>query len=173
LQESQLNKDPNSGISIKVTPDIEKLLFNYFVSGASVRSIHQQFGIKYGFSLQSLYTARDIYKWEQRRAAIFKVVRNDNDLNMAERVKDYQAFLDDLLSEAIIRFSDNSATGQNKNPFNTLKVTSIKDIKDLIDVMINLQNGGIRKYEVENTGSVQLSTKKQEKLLEILADDDE
>jgi len=152
---------------------LEKIFFPFFISGASIKGIHDQFGRKYDFGLQALYAARDFYKWEQRRNAILKVVRNDADLNMAERFKDYQAFFDDLLSEAIIRFQKNSASGQNTNPFNTLKVTNIKDMKELVEMIMTLQNGGIKKYEIENKGQVVLSTRKQSDLLEILARDDE
>lgn len=90
------------GNPLKITPDIEKMLFPYFVSGASIRSIHQQFGRKYDFALQTIYAARDFYKWEQRRNAIIRVARSTSDLEMAERFKDYMAFFDDLLSEAMI-----------------------------------------------------------------------
>ena len=165
-----------AGNPLKITPDIEKLLFPYFVSGASIRSIHQQFGRKYDFALQTLYTARDFYKWEQRRTAIIRVARSTSDLEMAERFKDYMAFFDDLLSEAMIRFKMNSDSGQNTNPFNTLKVTNVKDMKELVELIAMLKNGGVKKSEVDvnTTNNVpKLSDKKRAKLLEILADDDD
>jgi len=162
------------GNPLKITPDVEKMLFPYFISGASIRSIHQQFGRKYDFALQTLYAARDFYKWEQRRTAIIRVARSTSDLEMAERFKDYMAFFDDLLSEAMIRFKMNSDSGQNTNPFNTLKVTNVKDMKELIEMISQLKNGGVKKSEIELNGTApKLSNNKRAKLLEVLAEDDE
>jgi len=164
-----------AGNPLKITPDVEKMLFPYFISGASIRSIHQQFGRKYDFALQTLYSARDFYKWEQRRTAIIRVARSTSDLEMAERFKDYMAFFDDLLSEAMIRFKMNSESGQNTNPFNTLKVTNVKDMKELVDLIAMLKNGGVKKSELDiNHGnSPKLSDTKRARLLEVLAEDDE
>jgi hypothetical protein len=170
LEESKRNK---SGINMKIVPDIEKILFPYYIAGASLRSIEQQFGDRFGFGLGALSNARDFYKWEERRKAIRGTVMNDNALQMAERTKDYMAFFDDLLSEAMIRFKDNSSKGNNSNPFNTLKVSNIKDIKDLTELMVNLANGGVKKVEVESKGGIKLSDKKASRLLEILSEDED
>jgi hypothetical protein len=165
------------GKEIKITPEIEKMLFPYYIAGASVRSIYQQFGTKFGFSMVTLYNAKDFYLWEQRRAAIRKKVMNDADSAIALRMKDYMTFLDDLLSEAIIRFKDNSDTNNNKNPFNTLKITSIKDIKDTIELMFTMLHGGTKKIDLNNTGNVNVNVKldgdKRSKILAALADEDD
>lgn len=163
------------GNPLKITPDIEKMLFPYFVSGASIRSIHQQFGRKYDFALQTIYAARDFYKWEQRRNAIIRVARSTSDLEMAERFKDYMAFFDDLLSEAMIRFKMNSESGNNSNPFNTLKVTNVKDMKELIEMIAQLKNGGVKKSEmdVNHNNIPKMSDSKRSRLLEILAEDED
>ena len=64
------------GNPLKITPDVEKLLFPYFVSGASIRSIAQQFGRKYDFALQTLYAARDFYKWERSMLCLAGTANN-------------------------------------------------------------------------------------------------
>jgi len=165
---------PTIGAPMKITPDIERILFPYFMAGASIRAIHQQFGRKQDFSLQSLYTARDFYKWEQRRNAIMKVTRNTSDLQMAERYKDYMAFFDDLISESMIRFQRNSDSGQNSNPFNNLKIKDIRDLKEIVELMMHVNSGGVKKIELDATHNHKpMSGKKRAKILEAMAMDDE
>jgi len=161
------------GAPTKINPEIERVIFPYYISGASIRSIHQQFGTKFNFSLQSIYTARDFYKWEQRKNAIYKVARNSTDLEMVDRFKDYMSFFDDLISESMIRFSRNSSTGQNTNPFNTLKITSVKDLKDITELMMNVMNGGKKLVKIEGRVNHKLSDKKAGEILGILAAEDD
>jgi len=173
-QTKALSKVSTIGAPMKITPDLERILFPYFISGASIRSIHQQFGRKQDFSLQSLYTARDFYKWEQRRNAIMKVTRNTTDLQMADRYGDYIAFFDDLISESMIRFQRNSTSGENSNPFNDLKIKDMRDLKEIVQIMMELNSSGIKKLRDESTqNQKKMSSKKRVKILEIMAMDDE
>lgn len=162
---------------VKITPEIEKMLFPYYIAGATIRSLHQQFGKKFGFSLPTLYNAKDFYLWEQRKAAIRKRVMTDSDSAITTRMKDYVSFIDDLLSEAIIRFKDNSDGGQNNSPFNNLKINNIKDIKDSIELLYTMLNGGTKKIDLNSTENVNVNVKidgsKRSKILAALAEEDE
>jgi hypothetical protein len=167
------------GVPHKITPDMEKVLFAYYLAGASLNQIYRQFGDQLGFGLNALCNARDFYLWEQRKASISNLVSNDNVLKIADKFKDYLSFLDSLISDAMIRFTDNSQSGRNNNPFNTLKVTGINDLKTVMELMINLSQGGVKHFKVatkdftekESTekGYQKLSDKKAQALLEILA----
>jgi len=173
-QTKALEKVSTIGAPMKIIPDLERILFPYFMAGASIRSIHQQFGRKKEFSLQSLYTARDFYKWEQRRNAIMKVTRTTTDLQLADRYGDYIAFFDDLISEAMIRFQRNSQSGDNSNPFNKFKITDMRDLKEIVQIMMELNNSGIKKIRDEsNQNQKRMSNKKRVKILEVMAMDDE
>jgi hypothetical protein len=164
----------------KIVPDVEKVLFPYYVAGSSVRAIWQQFGKPFGFSLATLYKAKEFYLWEERKKAIGKSVMTEQGAEIATRFSDYLSFFDDLMGEAIIRFKKNSDSGQNTNPFNQLKVQNVKDLKDLTELMMNITGmksegkDGRGQHNVERAkNKPQLSDKKAAKLLEILAEDDE
>lgn len=161
----------------KITPDIERVLFPYFMAGATCRSIWQQFGGKFGFSLNALYKARDFYLWKDRKKAITELVIGEEGAEIADRMKDYMSFFDDLMSEAIIRFKKNSESGRNSNPFETLKVQNVKDLKDLTELMLNIMGKKEEetrgKKSAEQKGKLDISDKKAAKLLDILAEDDD
>jgi len=161
----------------KITPDIERILFPYFMAGATLRSIHQQFGTKFNFGMQSLYKARDFYLWEDRKKAITSIVVSEQGAEIASRMNDYLSFFDDLMSEAIIRFKKNSMDGRNSNPFETLKVQNVKDLKDLTELMLNIvgkqEETRGRKAAEKGNEELEMSDKKAAKLLEVLAEDDD
>lgn len=178
------NREKGVGAPRKITPEIEKMLFGYYAAGASLSQIHKQFGQELGFSYDALINARDFYLWEQRQNAIRNLIMNDNILNMTDRFKDYLSFMDDLVSDAIIRFADNSAAGRNSNPFNSLKISNMHDLKTVVELMVNLANGGVKRHAVAVKGGMKhehqhehsykdLSDKKASKLLEILAADED
>lgn len=169
----KLKEENSVGRPNKITPEMEKILFAYFTSGASLRSIHQRFGKEMDFSYSALVNARDFYQWEDRCNAIRNLIMNDNTLNIATRYKDYMQFLDDLISEAMIRFSDNVGRGKTKSPFETLKITNMKDLKDVISVFVELSHGGVRRHEIKQQieQNVRLSNEKAAKVLEVLAAD--
>ena len=100
-----------------ITPEMERVLFAYYTAGASVRVIHMKYGKEMGFSYASLINARDFYMWEQRCNAIRNLVMNSNTVAILDKYSNYMGFLDDLISDAMIRFSDNMEKGKNNSPF--------------------------------------------------------
>lgn len=168
------NKEENAvGRPNKITPEMERVLFAFFTAGASLRSIHQRFGKEMGFSYSALMNARDFYKWEDRCNAIRNIVMNDNTLNIANRYADYMQFIDDLLSEAMIRFSQNVEGGKTKSPFETLKITNVKDLRDAVTTFVELSHGGVRRHEIKQQleHNIRLSDDKAARILEVLAED--
>lgn len=170
--EYKLKEEDSVGRPAKITPEMEKLLFAYFTAGASLRSIHLRFGKEMGFSYAALTNARDFYKWEDRCSAIRNVIMNDNTINVANRYVDYMQFLDDLISEGMIRFSGNVESGKTKSPFETLKISNVKDLRDAITTFVELSHGGVRRHEIKQQleHNVKISDDKAAKILEILAD---
>lgn len=152
-----------------IGPELQQELFSYYMTGASCRQIQKRLGHKYKFSLHDLYIARDFYKWKERKVAIHKTVRNDSDMQIVERMKTYVEFLDDLMSEAMMRFKDNTENGMNNNPFNNLKATNMQDVKTIIDLMMNIMHGGIKKVDVNHGGNVRLTGQQSQEILNILA----
>jgi len=172
------------GAPRKITPEMEKMLFAYYCAGASLAQIHRQFGREMGFSIDALYNARDYYLWENRQNAIRNLVMDDNTLALTDKFKDYIQFLDSIMSDAIIRFTDNSRDGRNTNPFNSLKIQNMQDLKTVVELMMNLASGGVKRHAVAVKGNVKhevehevnyknLPDKKAAKLLEVLASDEE
>lgn len=162
----------------KITPDIEKVLFPHFVAGASVNSLHTQYGKQFGFGLKALYDAAKFYMWKERRHAIQKTVMTEQGVELADRMNDYVSFFDELMSEAMIRFRRNSDGGKNDNPFNHLKVQNVKDMKDLTELMMNIMGMKEQRRKEQEAASgesknLKISDKKAAKLLEILANDDD
>ena len=140
--------DPNYPKECKIGWDLEKVLFPYYSSGATLQAIHQQFGIKYGFNLTQLRSAAQFYAWEKRKHHIRMMVLSNNDKDIAERFSTYAGFLDNMISEAIIRFQMNSQNGNNNNPLNDLKIKNVKDLQTAIELMMNMMHGGVKKVEV-------------------------
>lgn len=171
--EYKLKEENSVGRPNKITPEMERVLFAFYTAGASLRSIHQRFGKEMGFSYSALMNARDFYKWEDRCNAIRNIVMNDNTLNVANRYMDYMQFIDDLLSEAMIRFSQNVESGKTKSPFETLKITNVKDLRDAITTFVELSHGGVRRHEIKQQleHNVKMSDDKAAKILEILAEE--
>lgn len=169
----KLKEESSVGRPSRITPEMEKALFSYYTAGASLRSIHRRFGKEMDFSYSALVNARDFYKWESRCNAIRNLIMNDQTLKVAERYKDYLQFMDDLISEAMIRFTDNVSNGKIKSPFETLKITNMKDLKDVMSVFIELSHGGVRRHEIKQQieQNIKISDDKAAKILEVLAED--
>ena len=163
-----------------ITPEIEKVLFPYWIAGVDIKQIHSRYGKEYDFTMCQLYRARDIYKWKERKALMNQLIAQDSVLKIKDRITEYMLFLDNIISDAMMRFSDNSENGRNTNPFNTLKITDMKDLKTVIELMMMLKHGGVHKHDLKVDGKIdhnlnvdKMSDKKAAKLLEILAADDD
>lgn len=174
MQPDHTLKDQGVGRPNKITPEMERILFAYFTAGASLRAIHQRFGTEMTFSYSALMTARDFYRWEDRCNAIRNLVMNDNTLKIAERYKDYMQFLDDLVSESMIRFSENVSKGKTKSAFETLKITNMLDLKNVISTFVELSHGGVRRHEIKQQieQNIRISDDKAAKILEVLASEE-
>jgi len=178
IYDSAKEYDKNIVQPQKITPDIEKVLFPYYVAGVSIRALWQQMGSQFGFGLQTLYKAKDAYLWAERKKIIQIQAMSEQGANMVHRMEDYMGFFDDLMSEGMFRFKKNSEAGRNSNPYEHLKVTNIADMKMLMEIM--MQYSKVKKDDAKEieakqgkTKKTKITDKKAAKLLEILASDDD
>jgi hypothetical protein len=156
-------KEESKGFPIPA--EIEAILFGYYYAGVGLKTIYDKYGTKYSFTYSDLVSCSKINKWSNQINAIKGEIVNKRIDTFSQRSEEYCNFLDDIISEGMARFLDNVKSNKVSNPFETLKITSIKDLKEAMQMWLELQNKGVKKVEIT---SKSLSDIQASKMLEIL-----
>jgi len=176
---SRKSKKKAVGPKHKHSSETRELIFKDWMEN---NKTYTQLAHEYSCDVQTIYNMRNEEKWMERKDKILEKIRAQNDkkiLEFKQKIFDATGKLIDLTAsrisdiEKLIRESTKKRD-KDKGYLELISfVTDIGDFEKLVKTLYLIENDGVEKKQVnvDVYEKIELSDKKADRLLEVLADD--